>query len=114
MILNLENIPPTVSITKPEKAFYIFNQKIFPRIIRLALIIGKITITANATDDDSGIEKVEFYINNKLKANDTTEPYTYDWTRDRLRLFHFFTIKVIAYDNDGETAQDTMLVRKLL
>ena len=47
-------------------------------------------------------------------GNDTTDPYTYNWTRDRLRLIHIFCIKVIAYDNDGGTAEDKMIVRKFL
>ena len=62
--------PPTVKITKPEKALYIFDRWIIPRIFRLTLIIGKITIEVNAKDEDSGIEKVEFYINDQLKGTD--------------------------------------------
>ena len=80
----------------------------------MPLIIGRFTIEANATDEDSGIEKVEFYICGKLKGNDTTYPYTYNWTRDRIRLFHIFKIKVIAYDNEGETAEDSIIVRRFL
>jgi len=108
------NDPPKVEIDKPERAVYINNEKKLPRLIRLALIIGDITIEVNATDVDSRIEKVEFYINGKLMGNDTTDPYTYNWTRDRLRLIHIFCIKVIAYDNDGGTAEDRMIVRKFL
>ncbi len=37
---------------------------------------------------------------------DTTMPYTFEWKRDRIRLFHIFVIKVIAYDR--------MIVRKFL
>lgn len=108
-----DNEPPIVEITKPTKGIYFRDEKIFPRPIRLTLIIGTITIEANATDD-KGIEKVEFYINGKLKGNDTIEPYTYNWTRDRIRLFHIFVIKVVAYDTEGETATDQMIVRKFL
>jgi len=110
----IENTPPTVQITKPGRGLYIFNKKILPRLIRLTLIIGKITIMVNATDKDSGIEKVEFYINGKLKTTDTTPPYTYEWKRDRIRLFHIFIIKVIAYDKDGATDTDKMIVKKFI
>ena len=109
-----DNIAPKVSIARPERGLYIFDKKILPRFIRPALIIGKITIETNATDEDSGIEKVEFYINGKLKGNDTSEPFTFVWKRDRIRLFHIFVIKVIAYDNEGATDIDKMLVRKFL
>jgi len=109
-----DNTPPEVEIIKPRKGLYIFDRFILPRFIRPALIIGRITIEANATDDDSGIERVEFYINGKLKANDTTQPYTYLWKWNRPRLFHIFLIKVVAYDFAGETATDKIIVRKFL
>ena len=112
--IETDNSPPTVTITKPQKGLYIFNRKILPRFIRPALIIGSITIEANATDEDSGIEKVEFYINGKLKGNDTSAPYTFEWKRDRIRLIHIFFIKVVAYDYDGASNFDRMIVRKFL
>jgi len=109
-----DDIPPEVNIKIPEKGLYIFGKKILPRFIRPALIIGKITIEANATDEDSGIERVDFYINGKLKGNDTTAPYEYLWKWNRPRLFHIFIIKVVAIDFNGNEASDKMLVRKFL
>jgi len=100
----IDNTPPKVKIIKQQRALYIKNKKILPRFFRLALIIGKITFEVNAIDEDSGIEKVEFYINGRLKGNDTTEPYTYEWRRDSLRFFHISYIKVRAYDNEGKTS----------
>jgi PKD repeat protein len=109
-----DTTPPSVKIIKPERGVYFRDRKILPRFFGLPLIIGKITIEANAIDEDSGIEKVEFYINGKLMGNDPTEPYQYIWTRDRLRLFHIFTIEVKAYNNEGLTSKDSMIVRKFL
>ena len=109
-----DDIPPEVSIITPEKGLYIFGKKILPRFIRPALIIGKITIEANATDEDSGIERVDFYINGKLKGNDTIAPYEYLWKWNRPRLFHIFIIKVVAIDLNGNEASVKMLVRKFL
>ena len=113
-----ENQKPKAEIVKPKKAFYLDDQEVLPRLIRLALIIGDITIEANVTDEDSEIEKVEFYINGKL-VNTSTEPnedglYTYLWTRDRIRLIHFFAVKIIAYDDAGNTDSDRIIVRKFL
>ena len=108
------NVPPEIDIIKPGKAVYLNNQKVLPRILRLPLSVGSITIEADAKDEDSGIEKVEFHINGKLMGNDTTEPYTYSWMRDRLRFIHIFFIRVIAYDKDGATAEDLIIVRKVL
>ena len=109
-----DDTPPTVKITKPQKALYIFGRRILPRFIRPAMIIGKITIEAEATDDDSGIDRVEFYVNGKLKGNDSIAPYTCVWKRDRIRLLHIFVIKVVAYDMNGLEASDKMIVRKFL
>jgi hypothetical protein len=111
-----ENKDPKVCIVKPQRGLYIFNSMIRRYLFRfrIPLIIGKITIIANATDEDSGIERVEFYINGELKETDTTEPYSYLWRWNRPRLIHIFCITVVAYDNEGVTAEDCMIVRKFL
>ena len=56
-------------------------------------------------EDDSGIEKVEFYIDGNLVGEDTTEPYEYSFRKIKLfkRFVRRHTISVIAYDNEGET-----------
>ena len=71
-------------------------------------------IEAKAQDEDSGIEKVEFYINGKFKTEDHTEPYTYEWRWDRPRIIHIFIVKVKVYDNGGKTSDDSMVVKKFL
>ncbi len=113
---NNDNHPPNISIIKPDRGLYFFNEKIRDYLLRfrIPLIIGRITIEVNATDNDSGIEKVEFYINGKYKDNDTSFPYEYNWTWSRPRLIHWFIIKVVAYDYAGNTATKRMLVRKIL
>jgi parallel beta-helix repeat protein len=106
---------PTIKIIKPERAFYMGNHKIRRLFLRMALIIGDITVEVNATDSGSGIAKVEFYVNGKLKGNDTTAPYTYNLTKDKLlRFVHMQIIKVVAYDNAENSATDRMVVRKYL
>ena len=111
--LRIENDPPTVEITKPDKALYILNKKIIPRFLRQPLIIGNIDITID-TYDYTGIDRVEFYIDNKLKSVDNSSPYTYTWTRDRLRFIHLHVLKVIAYDYCGNMASDKIIVRRFL
>jgi chitinase len=81
----------------------------------MPIIIGDIAIEVDAKDNNgSGIARVEFYINGKLKLNDTSAPYDYTWKRDRLRLIHMQIIKVVAYDNAGNSAEAKMIVRKIL
>lgn len=106
------NNAPIVKILKPYKGLYIFDKKILPRFFSLTKIIGSITIEVNAVDDDSGIEKVEFYINNKVLGNDTTYPYKYFWKNNFPKIIHIFFIKVIAYDLEGKTSIDRIIVKK--
>jgi len=108
---------PTVEIVTPERAVYINGEKKFGRLLGMAIIIGDITIEVNASDEGSGIEKVEFYgglLGTKLLGNDTEAPYTFEWTQDRIRFCHIQTLKVVAYDNEGNSDYDRMIVRKLL
>jgi len=113
----VDNTPPKVKIEKPVRAVYLFNKSIIPRLIRLTLIIGSITIEVNATDNETGIEKVVFYgglLGNKFLGNDTTAPYNLTWKRGRIRFIHIQILKVIAYDKVGNKATDFIIVRKIV
>ena len=77
-------------------------------------IIGAIGIEAYVYESWYGpgrAEKVEFYIDDVLKANVTSEPYTWTWTEKTIGKH---TIKVVAYDNEGNSASEEIEVRKLL
>ena len=43
---------------------------------------------------------MEFYIDNTLEVDDVTEPY--NWTWDKIS-FSKHTVRVVAYDNAGNT-----------
>ena len=97
---------PTVKLIKPEKGrIYLKDKELFnfPRTI----IIGPITIQANATDSDGTIEYVEFLIDGKLKYNMSEGPYSYKWNE---RAFGFRTITVKAYDNEGNSKEADITV----
>jgi len=94
-----DTIPPIVEIIKPTKAIYIFNKFIIP--FSMPIIVQMITIEVNASDNESGINHVEFLVDGLSKGNDASEPYSYDWTALRSGEH---TIKVIAYDNAGNNA----------
>ncbi|HEC81544.1 MAG TPA: hypothetical protein ENI42_03855 [Thermoplasmatales archaeon] len=98
-------IPPTVEIVKPEKNKLYFRDKPVIRILR-TIIIGPVTIEANATDDGY-IWKVEFFIDDTLKYTDYSAPYSWLWNET---VFGKHTIKVKAYDDDGLTAEDELNV----
>lgn len=106
--------PPVVKITAPEQKFlYINFFGIFPLKIKFftTFIIGKIEFSVDATDNQSGIKKVEFYVDDQLKATGTTAPYNWMWS-DRV-LFFPYTIKVIAYDNGGNQNCDVLNIWKI-
>ncbi|HEC82159.1 MAG TPA: DUF11 domain-containing protein [Thermoplasmatales archaeon] len=101
--------PPTVKIVKPEKAIYFFNSKImtFP----ITIVIGAIDVEVQASDSESGVNRVEFYLNGVLKTTDTTPPYVWSWSTPS---FFKHTLKAVAYDNAGNHNSDEVTVWKFL
>ena len=103
--------PPIIKIKKPKNALYIRNKMKFS--LRKPLIIGYIDIEIEAIDEQSGISKVEFYLDDHLKSTDSTYPYAWTWEKNiTFRFKH--TIKIIAYDNVGNSKVDEIFVRKFL
>ncbi|MDD4224724.1 MAG: S8 family serine peptidase [Candidatus Cloacimonetes bacterium] len=73
---------------------------------------SNITITATATDTDGYITGVAFYIDDVLKSTDTSSPYSWVWnTSGYAGGAH--SIKVIATDDDGNTATRSITVTLL-
>jgi hypothetical protein len=114
------NLPPEVGIVSPQKGKiyirgHLFGNKFLYKksLLRNTHILGKATISAYAKDD-SGIAKVEFYLNGKLVANMTKAPY--NWTTP-FKLFKkpllpkTYTIMVKAYDDTNKNSTASMTVR---
>ena len=100
---------PVIKIIKPGNVIYINNNKIVPFFT--PIIIGAIDIEAQASDDESGIDYVEFYIDGKLRSTDATAPYS--WTWDEITFFQH-VIKTVAYDNADNRASRELIVWKFL
>jgi glucose/arabinose dehydrogenase len=64
--VNAPNNPPTVSITSPA------DGTVYPQP-------GSVTITANASDAEGPLQRVEFYVGAALIGSDTTSPYSIAW-----------------------------------
>lgn len=95
--IKIDKTTPSLSIIKPEKGFlYICDKKIC--YVGQTIVIGWITVKANASDAVSGIVKVEFYVDNKLKSTDTTAPYEWKWNE---KIYCKHKLKTIAYDQAG-------------
>ena len=85
--------PPSVEIQQPENGIYIFGNKIIPFF--MPLIIGSVDVKAIA-NDENGIEKVEFYLDNHLETSIENQPY--EWKYNAIGMHK---IKVIAIDANG-------------
>lgn len=61
----------------------------------MPVIIGSIDVKA-FVNDEKGIEKVEFYLDNHLEKSVQNQPY--EWKYNAIGMHK---IKVVAIDNDG-------------
>jgi hypothetical protein len=98
-----DTTPPSIQLTSPSKGYLYLNfGDIIIRKIPIfitTIVIGRTDVTATVTDSQSGVKKVEFYIEDELKVTFTTEPYSWAWTESGY-LFPY-VLKVLAYDNAG-------------
>ena len=95
---------PITCIEKPRNHFYIFNREIIP--LKNTIIIGMITIEVNVYSE-KGIDRVEFYVDDVLKSTDMQAPFEWLWNEKAIGRDE---MKVIAYDNEGNTATDEIEV----
>jgi hypothetical protein len=101
-----DTLPPEVSLERPGDFLYYFDKQLFR--FPFTLIIGPVTVETDAYDAESGIEKVQFFIDGELKAEDTVAPYVWVWNE---RISGTHTIKVTSDDAAGNTASDDKQVR---
>ena len=88
-----DTTPPTVSISS-----HISGQTVNE--------IVTITVT---TEDNEGISKVEFYMNDSLVLTDSVPPYEYKWDTQQYENNSEHTVKVISYDeSDNSTESETI------
>jgi hypothetical protein len=103
------NLPPEVGILNPEKGrIHLFGNPIFTNLAKRerTWLIGSTDLDIYA-NDDSAIQKIEIYFDGELKETLTSEPYKYTINKfDSIRhILRSRTIKVIAYDDTGKTAE---------
>jgi hypothetical protein len=87
-----DTIPPTVSITNPSDG---------------SSVSDTISISASASDADSGVDYVSAEFNGISLGSDSSSPYS--WTFDTTTVADgTYSIDVIAYDNAGNYATDSV------
>lgn len=99
------NLPPELGINLPEYGkLHFFGKPILQTLNKKTILIFKSTINVSAIDE-SGIEKVEFYIDGKLISSDNEPPYEYSFKKIKniKRIIKKHTITVIAYDIEGKS-----------
>jgi subtilisin family serine protease len=87
------SVPPGITFTNPTNGSYVSG-------------ITAVTATASA---ESGIAKVDYYIDGALKATKTSAPYRYDWNTAAYGDGEH-TLRAVAYDSQNRTADNTMNV----
>jgi len=90
----VDDIPPNVAILSPEEQSY---------------ERGTTTVHVDAYDGETGIEKVEFYLNETLVFTDYDYPYEYMWNTTEYPDGTYM-IKIIAYDGVGNVAGHEVIV----
>ncbi len=105
---------PTVTISKPlVNTLYIQDNEFLINQFPLTFVYGPINITADASSG-IGIKKVEFFVDGQLILTDSVAPYVCLWNptdlKEDLKLTHL--IKVVAYDNEDDSASTEINVTK--
>ena len=91
--------PPTVSITAPLNNSTIYD----------SLVSHTTTLTAIASDSQSGVASVQFRIDGRIIATDAAAPYSASWNTTSVADGPH-TLTVIAKDRAGKTATTTETV----
>lgn len=90
-----DTISPTVSITNPANG---------------ATVTRKSTVTITATANDNvGVTRVEFLVNNTLQCADTTAPYSCNWSVPNVRNVTY-QLQARAFDQVGNVGTATIQV----
>lgn len=94
---------PQIKIVKPKNNVLYFNNIPLLRTLNRSIIIGFLNSKYNIFDNGSGIEKVEFYLDNKLIKIDYDEPYSFITSGRNIGTLSI--IKVVAYNKAGQSSQ---------
>jgi len=98
-------IAPSVKIVQPTDAVYMFDRLMCP--FTMPLFFHNLTVIVNATDNQSGIDRVEIFVDNVSRVVLTTQPYRWVWTETK-PMKH--TLTAVASDKAGNRASDSMMV----
>jgi len=105
--VKIDTSAPTVTIATPTEGYiHFFGRELLPSIRDRTILIGRVTVEATATDEPSGIEKVEFLVDDEVRYNDFDAPYSWTWGLALGR----HTLGVTAIDAAGHEATEEIEV----
>jgi len=104
------NTKSLVRLERPEEGcLYVFDKKVTLTPSEKTIIFGKISINVIMQNEEIKSSKVEFYVDDLLKATDVEVPYIWTWNEI---AFGDHEIKIIAYDHNGNNASKEITVWK--
>ena len=102
-IIKIDVDAPRVTITSPEPGFYLFGNKIFS--MDTIVLVGAFTLEASIIDDESGVYRAQFFLDDNLFGESTGSPFS-------VKCFEKHkgagVIKVTAEDLVHNTGEDTL------
>ncbi|WP_320044175.1 S8 family serine peptidase [uncultured Desulfobacter sp.] len=87
-----DTVDPYVNITSPQND---------------TTVNGSLTVSVTAVDD-SGVERVELYVNGEVLASDTTLPYTFAWDTYGYANSEY-ELMAVAYDTSGNAGWSNVI-----
>ena len=107
------NVELTISITHPQNdgLLYILNRRICPiPLLKLPIMIGKITVRAEATSDPEGqVYSVEFYLDDESQFIDSEPPYEWE-INSHLMGRHTIAVTVRGIHGEKESAANDVIL----
>ncbi len=103
----IDDTPPTAEITRPEKRHLYYFDTAGRTTLLGTVIIGKVTVLASASDNISGLDRMELYVDNVLVDTTNDNSIEWDWTE---HAFGFHVLKLRAYDVAGNIGTDEVKV----
>ena len=102
--ITADNTNPAVSIDKPQDGLYLFNSRLLT--LSRTIIIGGITMEVD-TEDTSGIDRAEFYLDGELMKTDTSS--SPEWYMN-IKLRGQYNLEVIVYDHVGNKVTESKMI----
>jgi len=109
--VQIDGTPPELGISRPQDGFiYFLNKQFIRRIFPMPIIISDIHIMILAEDHGAGLDTIQLYVDDDLKASFIEKPYNWKWTSTTIDLHD---IKVVANDIVGNSNSLELTVLKI-